>query len=32
VTAVQHGKLAAISIDRYLRQQTSAGSHAARGT
>ena len=32
VTAVQHGKLAAISIDRYLREQTSAGSHAARGS
>jgi glutamate synthase (NADPH/NADH) small chain len=32
VTAVQHGKLAALSIDRYLRAQTSAGSHAARGS
>jgi glutamate synthase (NADPH/NADH) small chain len=32
VTAVQHGKLAAISIDRYLREQTSAGSDAAGGS
>jgi glutamate synthase (NADPH/NADH) small chain len=31
VTAVQHGKLAALSIDRYLRQ-ISAGSRAARGS
>ena len=28
VTAVQHGKLAAISIDRYLREQLSAGKRA----
>jgi glutamate synthase (NADPH/NADH) small chain len=28
VTAVQHGKLAAISIDRYLREELSAGAHA----
>jgi glutamate synthase (NADPH/NADH) small chain len=28
VTAVQHGKLAAISIDRYLREELPAGAHA----
>jgi glutamate synthase (NADPH/NADH) small chain len=28
VTAVQHGKVAAISIDRYLREELSAGVRA----